>query len=140
MDHELIRDVLLEHSRSSRNGLFPERYTYQGRLTNPLCGDLVEIRIQPEDEEVKDIGFKAQSCAICSASASLLTHEARGKNIKELLNLVTIFEQTIISSRNSPWPPELKNFIYFEHIRVTPSRKMCALLPWLVLKVAIKGT
>lgn len=139
MNQELARTHLLSHARSDKNGIFPLEVSLEGKLTNPVCGDHVELKIHLVDETIKDIGHKANACAICSASASILCEEIRGKDVKTVLSLGKIFEQGLMEVKSHPWPQEINNLQCFEHIRVTPSRKMCALLPWVVLRVALKG-
>ena len=137
MNEDLIREEILTHSRSNQNGLFPTAATLSARMTNPLCGDHVELRIHTQDQIILNIGFKAKACAICSASASMVSQELKGQSIKLALQLAESFEQTLIGPHHDPWPGLLENFRCFEHVKVTPSRKMCALLPWIVLKKAM---
>ena len=138
MNQEEIRNKLLEHSRSPKNGNFPLYANRESKKTNPLCGDHVEIKLEVEKNFVKNIGFKAQACAICSASASVLSQEIVGKNVDAILAWTELFETTIADSKIAKWPSEIEFLQLFEHIKVTPSRKMCALLPWIVLKSALK--
>lgn len=138
MSNDVVRDFLLNHSKSSRNGTFPANTPYVAKITNPICGDHVELRIDSNGEIINDVGFKATACAICSASASLLSQEIKGQDINSALRWAALFETTLIQNINHPWPLELKAFSCFEHLKVNPSRKMCALLPWVVLKSAFK--
>lgn len=138
MNLEAARSTLMDHSRSSRNGIFPEVVNFEAKMTNPVCGDHVEIRIHSENAVVRDSGFKAAACAICTASASLVTHHLKGLSHSEILNLGTLFEDSIIEPEQNPWPESLANFRSFEHLRVNPSRRMCALLPWVAIKKALK--
>ncbi len=138
MNQDLIREKLLEHARSEKNGIFPLNTNCESQKINPLCGDHVELRLSVEDNYIKDIGFKAQACAICSASASILTDKLVGNEVETVLIWAELFENTIANSQSSEWPSEIQFLQFFEHIKFTPSRKMCALLPWIVLKSALK--
>lgn len=66
-------DTILEHFRHPRNhGALPgATITQEG--TNPLCGDRVRIQLALEGDIVRDARFSANACAVCVASASLLT-------------------------------------------------------------------
>lgn len=66
-------DIILDHFRHPRNqGALPEAtITQEG--ANPLCGDRVRIQLLLDGEMVRDARFSANACAVCVASASLLT-------------------------------------------------------------------
>lgn len=138
MNEEEIREKLLEHARSEKNGIFPEDINHEAQKINPLCGDHVELRLKVQDGIIQNIGFKAEACAICSASASVLSQEVGGEKVETVIGWIKLFENTIAQTEIGQWPSEIQFLCYFEHIKVTPSRKMCALLPWVVLKTALK--
>lgn len=138
MNLEVARSILVEHSRSSKNGVFPRTITHEAKLTNPVCGDHVELKFSFVDDHILESGFKAKACAICSASASLLAEQVKGKKISEAFAIGNLLEKAVMESESTPWPHELKTLDCFEHLRVNPARKMCALLPWVVLKNAFK--
>lgn len=139
MNLEVARTILLKHSRSDQNGIFPQLSTHSAKMTNPVCGDHVELKLEINDEQViKAAGHKASACAICCASADILCHEIKEQTITNVLMMAKFFEQGIIESPEIPWPNEVKNLLCFEHLKVNPARKMCALLPWLALKNALR--
>lgn len=138
MNLEVARSTLLEHSRSAKNGKFPEEFHFEAKLTNPVCGDHVELRLHVQESLITDVGFKARACAICSASASLLTETIRNQSISNALEMGLIFENNIMEKADAPWPSGISTLHCFEHLRVNPARKMCALLPWVALKNAFK--
>lgn len=138
MNQDAIREFLLDHSRSSLNGRFPSEAHFTAKMTNPLCGDHVELRILSRDSMISDIGFKAGACAICTASASVMTEFVKGKTFNHVLKLGDTLENTLTENMTTPWPAELNHFVSFEHLKVNPARRMCALLPWVVLRKALK--
>jgi nitrogen fixation NifU-like protein len=139
MNTDLARELLIRHSRSEKNGVFPSAANLEGKLTNPLCGDHVELRVQSEGRTIIDIGHRATACAICSASASLLCETLKGTTIEQALNLSQVFEKAITESAGTSWPEVIDSLECFKHLRVNPSRRMCAALPWLVLKAAVSS-
>ncbi|MCM2348717.1 MAG: iron-sulfur cluster assembly scaffold protein [Bacteriovoracaceae bacterium] len=136
MNQEEARKILIEHSRSVKNGIFPESITHDSKITNPICGDHVELKIACDQNEIKKIGFKAVACAICTASTSLLCKEVEGLTTDKALELAGTFETSVLEPQSCAWPVELSRLQCFEHLRVNPSRKACALLPWVALKKA----
>jgi nitrogen fixation NifU-like protein len=142
MDLEISRKVLLEHSRSKRNGQFPKDFTHEKKLTNPICGDHVHIQIQVKDMSICEIGYSAKACAICSASTSLMCEEVKDKNLDRVLGLSQDFESSILmvagAAGQEAWPSHLESLRSFEHLRVNPTRRGCALLPWVILRSIVK--
>lgn len=65
--------ILIEHFRRPRNkgSLVDPTIAQEG--TNPLCGDRVRIEMRLEGSVVIEARFTANACALCVASASVLT-------------------------------------------------------------------
>lgn len=69
---------MLEHFRHPRNRRSVEGATASVEGANPLCGDRIRVEVRVENGVVTDAAFVADACAICIASASMLTEHARG--------------------------------------------------------------
>ncbi|MGQ0641904.1 MAG: iron-sulfur cluster assembly scaffold protein [Gemmatimonadaceae bacterium] len=65
--------VVLEHFRRPRNRGALDAPTMSQEGVNPLCGDRVRIELRIEGDVVREARFSANACAICVASASILT-------------------------------------------------------------------
>jgi len=78
-----LRAVVLEHFRHPRNRgpLVGAEASAEG--ANPLCGDRVRIELRAEQggRTIADARFTADACALCVASASLLTERVRGMRL-----------------------------------------------------------
>jgi nitrogen fixation NifU-like protein len=138
MNLENARQTLILHSRSKANGRLPASATHTGQLTNPICGDQVRLAFDCQDEFLADVGFAAKGCAICTASASLLVEQVKGQTRTQALQLAEQFEASVLAVAEDVWPGALEGLRSFEHLRVNPSRRACALLPWIVLKATLK--
>jgi molybdenum cofactor cytidylyltransferase len=78
-----------EHFRRPRNyGPLPNA-SAEAEGANPLCGDRVRmaVAIDASGERIVEARFTANACAICVASASLLTERLRGMSITEAMDL-----------------------------------------------------
>ena len=65
--------TVLDHLDNPRNpGAMPNA-THKGTATNPVCGDLLNLYLKLEHEQISAASFEAQSCPPCIAAASLLT-------------------------------------------------------------------
>lgn len=83
----MYTDKVFEHFRSPRNiGEIPDADGV-GTVGNPVCGDLMTIMIKVEDDKIADIKFKTFGCAAAIATSSVATELAKGKSIKEALQI-----------------------------------------------------
>ena len=132
------REILIDYSRSKLNGQFPLNYRYQHQMTNPLCGDRVEIRFNASEQRLSEIGFSAKACAICTAATAMMTKIVQGQTVDQALKICTEFENQLLAPADTPWPSQLIGLKSFEHLKINQARRTCALLPWVVLRVALK--
>jgi nitrogen fixation NifU-like protein len=78
-----FRAVVLEHFRHPRNRGPIERPTASVEGANPLCGDRIRVQLRIHDDRIAEAGFTADACAICIASASMLTDRVRGMTLDD---------------------------------------------------------
>jgi nitrogen fixation NifU-like protein len=77
--------VVLEHFRRPRNQRTLERATAAHEGFNKQCGDRVRIELELDDDTIRAAAFTANACAICIASASLLTERVQGASVEVAL-------------------------------------------------------
>ena len=89
---DLYQEIILDHGKNPRNlGKF-DNYNKDAKGNNPLCGDNVHVYLRlNENKKVEDIAFEGHGCAISMASASIMTDMVRGKEEKEVKEIVTDF-------------------------------------------------
>ncbi len=80
-------EKVLEHFRNPRNVGELENPDGVGIEGNPVCGDLMEIHIQVEDDRITDIKFKTFGCGSAIATSSMVTELAKGKTLDEALQI-----------------------------------------------------
>lgn len=83
--YDLYQEQILDHYKRPRNkGPLPGA-TLNARDSNPLCGDEVVLHVKLNgSEQVSDVRFEGQGCAISQASASMLTTMLKGLTMSEL--------------------------------------------------------
>ncbi|MET1255067.1 iron-sulfur cluster assembly scaffold protein [Aliikangiella maris] len=87
---------------------------------------------QADHYHISQIGFTADACTICVASASLLCEFAANKSLKHLQAMT----ERLKTALNAPNESELNNLLTdtsllcLGGVRQYPSRINCALLPW----------
>ena len=80
-------EKVLEHFKNPRNVGELENPDGVGVEGNPVCGDLMEIHIQVEDDRITDIKFKTFGCGSAIATSSMVTEMAKGKTLDEALKI-----------------------------------------------------
>lgn len=116
----LYGSTVLEHFRRPRNARRLDHPSVAEEMFNPLCGDRVRIELLMERDVVRSAAFTANACAVCTASASLLTEQVSGMSARDALLLT---EEAVLASLGAPLPP---------------ARLACATLPLKALRAALR--
>ncbi len=80
-------EKVLEHFASPQNMGEMENPDGVGEVGNPTCGDQMSIQIKVSDDVIEDIKFKTFGCAAAIATSSMVTELAKGKPLKEALEI-----------------------------------------------------
>jgi nitrogen fixation NifU-like protein len=133
---DLYRDVILDHNRSPRNfgRLEPADASAVGH--NPLCGDALSVTLRLEGDQLSDLRFNGQGCAISIASASLMGEVVRGKSLTEIDTLYREVHSLLTEPGYSPAIP-LGKLMALSGVREYPARVKCASLCWHTLQAAL---
>jgi nitrogen fixation NifU-like protein len=78
MSSSTYRAVVIEHFRKPRNRSTLPDASHEAEGANTLCGDRLRIQLRVEADRIVEARFTADACALCIASASLLTDAVRG--------------------------------------------------------------
>ena len=139
---ELYQEIILDHGKNPRNLRKTENFNKDAKGNNPLCGDNVHVYLKlNENKKVEDISFEGSGCAISMASASIMTDLVRGKEEKEVKEIVEDFLGMIKAN------PDLKSdklkedektkLMCLSGVKQYPMRVKCATLSWHTLVSAI---
>lgn len=77
------RGVVLEHFRRPHNRGPLADASASAEGANPLCGDRVRVELRTDDGKVTEARFMADACALCVASASIVTDRVRGMTVSD---------------------------------------------------------
>ncbi|MEB3223477.1 MAG: SUF system NifU family Fe-S cluster assembly protein [Candidatus Sericytochromatia bacterium] len=137
----LYNQLILEHNKKPRNYGKLETPTHQSEGLNPLCGDHIWLTAEVAEGVVARIGFEGQSCAICQASASIMTTQVKGKPLADVEGLIHDFRHVVTGQPDAVSPENRDNryFGAFAGIATLPARVKCAVLPWHTLHAALHG-
>ena len=75
--------TVMDHFKNPRNVGIMEKPDGMGEIGNPLCGDMMSIYLQVENDIIEDIKFQTFGCGAAIAVSSMLTELAKGKSIEE---------------------------------------------------------
>lgn len=139
----LYQEVILDHNKKPRNYGTLEQPSHQAEGLNPLCGDHIFVALNLADDAIESIAFHGESCAICKASASMMTMAVKGKTPVQAEQLVHAFVD-MTTGRSAPDDgteplPGMKRLAVFSGIRDLPMRVKCAILPWHTLQSALNS-
>lgn len=136
--HDLYQQLILDHNRRPRNHRVLESADRTAEGYNPLCGDHITIYLQLRDEVVVDVSFQGSGCAICTASASLMTEAMKGKTLNEAKALFGRFHAMVTGeAREINEGPGLGKLEVFSGVCRYPARVKCATLAWHTLDAAL---
>ncbi len=138
MNLEAAREILIHQSRSKMNGIFPVQAEYQHQMTNPICGDHVQIKFNTKNRTLSEFGFSTKACAICAASTAMMATCVKGLTLKSAMTISKKFENALLAPADEAWPDDILNLKSFEHLKINQARRTCAILPWVVLRAAVK--
>ena len=137
---ELYQEVILDHNRKPRNwGALPDA-THHAEGVNPLCGDRLQLGVKLAGETVEAIAFEGESCAICKASASMMTTAVKGKPRSDAERLIQEFRDMATGKLDPAGDSHhLGRLTVFSGVRDLPTRVKCAILPWHTLHAAFNS-
>lgn len=134
---QLYQEVILDHNRKPRNWGIVEHATHHAEGLNPLCGDRLQLTLRVKDDVVDAIAFEGESCAICKASASMMTTAVKGKPCGDAEQLTQEFRDMATGKLDvKSEPHHLGRLTIFSGVRDLPTRVKCAILPWHTLHAA----
>jgi nitrogen fixation NifU-like protein len=133
---DLYQEIVVEHKRAPRHFGPLAAPTHQARGRNPQCGDDVQVQLRLEDGKVRDVGFTGQGCAICMASASMMTEAVLGRDEATVRDLQQHF-RAVLTGQAEPEEARLGKLVSLAGVRGYPSRIKCALLGWHALMHAL---
>ena len=79
----MYSDKLMDHFTEPRNTGEIEDADGVGRVSNAICGDIIKVYIDVEEERIKDIKFKTLGCAAAIATSSMMTEMVKDRPLSE---------------------------------------------------------
>jgi|TARA_X000000950_G_scaffold285902_1_gene393139 nitrogen fixation NifU-like protein len=69
---QIYQDRILAFARAARDATPLENATHRASVSNPTCGDRVDISLIVEGDRIRAVSAAVRGCALCEAGAGLL--------------------------------------------------------------------
>lgn len=137
---QLYQEVILDHNKRPRNFGAMADASHRAEGLNPLCGDHIWVSLKLQGDVVESVQFEGEGCAICKASASMMTTNVKGKRLQDAEILVREFRDMATGKLDTARDENhLGRLSVFAGVRDLPSRVKCAILPWHTLHAALNA-
>ncbi len=136
---QLYKKTILEHNRNPRNYGTPESFTHKAEGLNAICGDQVFVFIKVEQGVITQMNFDGESCAISTASSSLMTEFLKGKTVDEAKGLFADFCQLMDKKSSVESIDSLGEVNNMAGVKKFPPRIKSATLCWHAMNAALLG-
>ncbi|MDH5535608.1 MAG: SUF system NifU family Fe-S cluster assembly protein [Betaproteobacteria bacterium] len=136
---QLYQEVILDHNKKPRNWGTLSDATHRAEGVNPLCGDHIHLSARVKGDLIEAVNFEGESCAICKASASMMTAVVKGKERTDAEQMVQEFRDMATGKLDPGGPHHLGRLTVFAGVRDLPTRVKCAILPWHTLHAALNS-
>ncbi len=135
---DLYQEFILDHHKKPRNYGKLESANRESKGYNPLCGDRITIYLLVDDGKISKVAWEGSGCAICTASASVMSEILTGKDVDVAEDLFGKFHDLVTGDPcETPSTDGLGKLAVFFGVREFPVRVKCATLPWHTLKSAL---
>ena len=136
---EIYQEVLLAHNENPNNFYAIEHPTNKAYGVNPTCGDEISVYLLLNKEgTLETVSFTGQGCAICKASASIMTLHLQGKTIAQAEADANQVLQ-VLNDPNAALPNHLDELEALIGVRKFPMRVKCATLAWHTFLKALRN-
>lgn len=128
----LYQDEILKYGRKPNNFGVLDDANLQLHGDSPICGDHMRLYLRVHDGHIADVRFSSSACcALCMASASMMSDAIKGQSIAGARNLRAQFLAMVDGAGGELAPaPDLGVLKVFARIREVPSRTECVSLAW----------
>ena len=136
-DLTIYHKKILELASINRKSLEINDFNFSKEVKNPLCGDLVEVRINIINNSIKNLSAKVKGCALCEASAGLVVNYFSNKNlpINDFMEHFNLW----LNNNNDNYPDELpEDLKIFSPIQDIKNRHTCVKMPFEAFFKSIK--
>jgi len=136
---EIYQEAILQHSRKPHNKGGLDNSTADAEGHNAMCGDRVHVWVREVNGRIADASFDGVGCAICVASASMMTDKIKGAAVEDVATTAEDFVALTTGKvpADEAAAERLGKLIVFSGVAQFPMRVKCATLAWRALQHAL---
>jgi nitrogen fixation NifU-like protein len=135
---ELYQELLLDHSKRPPHYGSIDDPSRVATGHNPLCGDQITVYLKHEGDRLVTVCFTGQACAICTASASLMTNQLTNSTWDEADQLISRVHH-MLTQEDGVVADTMGELGALAGVHRFPMRVKCATLPWHTVLAALRG-
>jgi nitrogen fixation NifU-like protein len=83
----IYSDKVMDHFGNPRNVGVLDEPDGVGEVGNPVCGDVMKITINVENDHIGDIRFQTLGCGAAIATSSIVTEMAKGLSLQDAVSI-----------------------------------------------------
>ena len=137
-DLTIYHKKILELASINRKSFEINDFNFSQEVKNPLCGDLVEVRINIINNSIKNLSAKVKGCALCEASAGLVVNYFSNQNLP-INDFMEHFNKWLNNNHDN-YPDELpEDLKIFSPIQDIKNRHTCVKMPFEAFFKSIKN-
>lgn len=135
-ERRLYQQTILDRAKNPRHFGIANPADRAKKLENPYCGDWIEITLAVNQTgTIIDLKFKGSGCALCLASADLMSEIVKQKTIDEAQEIIEHFHQVMLGK--TKLNTDYSRLKAIEGVKRYPIKVKCVTLAWHTLKAAI---
>jgi nitrogen fixation NifU-like protein len=129
--NKLYRELILKHYKEPFNkGLLKKKGNFLiSNSHNILCNENIKIQIFFEKDQILEIRYETEGCAILVSSASLMSFFLKTINLQFSIEKIKNFLK-MLNKQKFQNEQINKELYIFRDVSKFPSKLVCASLPW----------
>ena len=135
---DILREILLDHVKNPKNKKELDNPDLSGHSNNPVCGDVVKVDLQIENDTVVDVAVNGQGCAVSQASMSIFGEEIKGSSIKDVKEKIDQFKSLLGTKEVDEITNLSEEAKVLKFLEGNPSKIRCALLSWSAIEEVLQ--
>ena len=134
---QLYQDRILALARAVRAAARISGPTHHASLSNPICGDRVDVGLLVSNGVIDAASAHVRGCALCEAGAGLLLSLAPGLSADEIEKHRDMLKAWLDGKENHHLLPGMKDF---QPVRAIRNRHKCVTLAYDACVAALQGS
>ena len=128
MDNNLRREIILDNYQNPMNrGLVSDNDYVKFNTNSESCIDNLDFMMKISDDNIVDIRFDGEACAISTSATSIMIRTLIGKSLDEAIKILDNYRKMINEEEYDE--NLLGELMVYDDICKQPNRKGCALIP-----------